>query len=93
MWTNEDFESREADSGRVPEVAPSASVALMLSDVLGKEVTDIEPLGNKIDTDALNRLFQRNRDTDLRFEFTHEGCRITVQHDDIDVSSLEPASD
>lgn len=93
MWTNEDFNGQESDFGELPEVAPSAAVALMLSDELGKDVTELEPLGNKIDTDALNRLFQRNRDTELLFEFTHEGCRITVEQDDIDISSLDEASD
>lgn len=93
MLPHEKSTSQTGVSDDTPGVPPSATVALLLSETLEKDVTELEPLGNKIDTDALNRLCGRHPDTDFRIEFTHEGCRIEVEKDDVKISELDQASD
>jgi hypothetical protein len=93
MLPHEKSSSQTGVSDDTPGVPPSATVALLLSDTLEKDVTELEPLGNKIDTDALNQLCERHQDTDFHLEFTHEGCRIAIEENAVNVSKLDQASD
>lgn len=93
MWTDEQSGIEERGIDGSVALAPSAEIAIKLSETLEKDVTDIEPIGNEIDTDALNRLVQRSAGADFRFEFTHEGCTIELDPTGIRVERLEVARD
>jgi hypothetical protein len=93
MWTDENPGTEESAIEDSVDRAPSAEIAIKLSETLEKDVTDIEPIGNQIDTDALNRLFQRSAGADFRFEFTHAGCRVELDPTGIQVDRLDRARD
>ncbi|ELY65692.1 HalOD1 output domain-containing protein [Natrinema versiforme] len=60
--------------------AASMAVVAAVSDVLGVDPIELDPLYNTVDTDALNELVQR-RDTShgsVDVSFTLEGYEITV---------------
>ncbi|MFC6865256.1 HalOD1 output domain-containing protein [Halomicroarcula sp. GCM10025817] len=91
MWTDEKPGAEESRIEDFVDRPPSAEIAFKLSETLEKDVTDIEPIGNQIDTDALNRLFQRSAGADFRFEFTHAGCHVELDPTGIEVDRLDSA--
>ncbi len=66
---------------RLEDGSLSVTIATAVATVLGREVTDLEPLHYSIDTDALERLFEPRADGlrdggTVTFEFS--GCLVTV---------------
>jgi hypothetical protein len=93
MWTDEKLRAEESAIEGSVDRAPSAEIAIKLSETLEKDVTDIEPIGNQIDTDALNRLVRRSAGADFRFEFTHAGCHIELDRTGIQIDRLDSTHD
>ncbi|WP_290813804.1 HalOD1 output domain-containing protein [Halovivax sp.] len=60
------------------------TIASAVADVLGTEVTELEPLHYTIDTDALERLFEPRPSgprTDGVIAFEYQGCTVDVSAD------------
>jgi len=60
------------------------AVVEAMSAVLDVGMTDIEPLTETLNPDALERLFgtqSGESDEELLVYFTHEGCEVTVRRD------------
>ncbi|MFC7021052.1 MULTISPECIES: HalOD1 output domain-containing protein [Haloarcula] len=93
MWTDEKLRTEESSVTDSVDRAPSTEIAIKLSETLEKSVTDIEPIGDQIDTDALNRLVRQSAGDDFRFEFTHAGCHIELDRTGIQVDRLDSAHD
>jgi hypothetical protein len=65
---------------------PSQSVIQAVTAETGTDPREMQPLGDVIDTDALDRLFgsksgSPGRTTEGCFSFLYEGCRVTVYAD------------
>lgn len=71
------------DKGESPSVAILRAVAA----VSGRRIEDLDPLGQTVDTDAVDGLLQGGSDVCL--EFQYEGYQITANPDDISIESLE----
>lgn len=65
--------------------SPSKKVVTELAEAKGIDTTEIEPLFNTLDPDALNMLFENGAGRPSRcqgkVEFTHEGHTVTVRAD------------
>lgn len=68
-------------------VSTSTAVVFELAATIGREVTDIEPLRNAVNPDALNNLIDGNGDVEVSFQ--HENCQIDVTQAGIDVTRLD----
>jgi len=55
----------------------STAIALELAAALEQQPTELPPLAETIDTDAIDRLF-RNSDADIELTFSHADRRIFV---------------
>ncbi|MFC7250458.1 HalOD1 output domain-containing protein [Halomicroarcula sp. GCM10025324] len=93
MWTEEELGSPDAGQDELTDAAPSTAIAIKLSERLGKDVTELEPVGQTIDTDALDRLVERSASREFRFEFQHEGCLVELEQSEVSVTKLEQPSD
>jgi hypothetical protein len=82
--------SRSTTPGRSASTVTEDVVAAV-ADAKGTSALDIQPLGTVVDTDALNRLVERQgrwpTEPSARIEFSYEGFTVTVTGDgDVDVS-------
>ncbi len=79
---------RTVDGAETPTTAVVAAVA----DVRGVETTDVAPLHDSVDPDALNGLFestaQPSREGTVAFD--HDGCRIELSHGDLATVEVTP---
>lgn len=57
---------------------PSAVVVELVAEVTGRAPTDLEPLQQSVDTDALNALFDSAEASQLDVTFTYEGLDVHV---------------
>ncbi|WP_424016390.1 HalOD1 output domain-containing protein [Halorientalis pallida] len=79
------------------ERAPSAAVIDSVATVTGSDPATISPLFEVVDPDALDRLFDTERDGGerdgpLTVSFRYEGCAVTV-HADGRIVVAEPSHD
>jgi hypothetical protein len=68
-----------------PEESPSVAVVEAVSDVTGRDVTDLESLEHVVDTDALDSLFApraNGHPRTGRFSFQYEGFDVSIAFDD-----------
>lgn len=70
------------------ETLPSIAVVRLLSVAMNCEPTAIDPLGERIDTDALDRLLL-SMDDRSKLEFTHLGLSIHLYGDGTATVELE----
>lgn len=62
----------------------SLSVVRAVAEVRGTEATELEPLSNSVDTDALNQVFQPSGQSSRKrghVKFKYEGCLVKVGAD------------
>ena len=71
------------------ETPPSVAVVRLLSVALNCDPTAIEPLGETVDPDALDRLFP-SMDDGSELEFTH--CELSVRLHGDGRAAVEPES-
>lgn len=64
----------------VGSVAPSQAIVERVADIEGVDHTDLEPLYNSIDPDALDNLVGQTG-TSMQIEFVYEGFDVTVSGD------------
>lgn len=68
----------------------STDIAIRLASELDCEVTDLTPLAESVDPESLNRLFENADPTSrLRVSIRHEGCRIEITPQTIDISRID----
>lgn len=80
----------EPDSTTGEGVAPSTAVTEAVSARAGAPVSELPPLNEVVDPDALNTLFV-DRGAGGSVEFQYAGCRVTVHADHtIEVSETQP---
>ena len=60
--------------------AASMAVVAALSDVMGVEPTEMEPLGSVVDPEALDRLFSDGA-TEASAQFQFAGCEVSISAD------------
>lgn len=58
-------------------------VALGVAALLGRLPTDIPPLAETVDVDALGRVFDYTDDVSARISFEYADCTVTVRADDV----------
>lgn len=82
-WTGYDF-------GPGPEVTASEVVVSAVSDETGRSPFEMTPLGETIDTDALDALFRSasGNETDLLVTFQYADCLVTITSDEVQVEVL-----
>jgi hypothetical protein len=71
------------------------AIVTTVSDYTGTDVTDLEPLNNVVDPDALNLLFAEEWEdqagTPKRMAFTYAGCEVVISSDgSVQVSDSGP---
>ncbi len=74
-----------------PDDGMAWEIVRAVADTKNCNPTDLAPLHDTIDVDALEALFERSADTqptEGRVVFTYEGCEITVS-DDADIEVVE----
>jgi hypothetical protein len=73
-----------------PEETPSEAVVKAVAAVTGRSVTELSPLYETIDPDALDLLFSRGFvQQSGTLTFTWNGCDVTVEHGEIRISRLD----
>lgn len=63
---------------------PAMAIVEITARLTGREQTELEPLNNVVNTDALNRLFSPNSESTRlsgTVEIEYEGCLIRLQGD------------
>jgi hypothetical protein len=79
------FESEDAHTRAFSwddEGGATLAVVEAVTDMLGVEPTEVEPLNDVIETDALNQLFTPTGETLRRtghIQFEYEGCLVRIQ--------------
>ena len=63
----------------------TTQVATAVADALGTREDDLTPVGTVLDAEALNQLFVGGDDASVAVGFNYEGCRVTVDADQIAV--------
>jgi hypothetical protein len=63
----------------------TTQVATAVASALGTTQDDLTPVGTVLDAEALNQLFVGGGDTGVVVGFDYEGCRVTVDADQITV--------
>ena len=66
-------------------------VARAVADETGRDIVDLDPLQEAIDTDALNTMFMRSSaDNDglQLMTLLYEGCRVTIEEDVVTVEEV-----
>ncbi|MFC7235509.1 HalOD1 output domain-containing protein [Halosegnis marinus] len=58
-------------------------VVTALAEALGRDATAIRPLGEVVDTDALDALFADGNDRAVHVSFGYEGFDVSVGEDDV----------
>ena len=86
MWVDTGVDAAE-ESSSVLTADTSATIAMELAETLSVEVTSLDPLGQTIDTDALDRLVD-GIDSEFQFEFSHENCRITLTAETLEITPI-----
>lgn len=88
-------EARQAivSDGSRSEVPVSTTVAFELASALDCEPTELSPLSESIDPEALDRLVDADRTGELTVAFRHEGRRIAVTPEEIEIASEGPEND
>ncbi len=69
---------------RLDDEPLSVAVATAVASVIGRDVTELEPLHYTVNTDALERLFEPRPNglrSDGRVTFEYQGCTVTVTTD------------
>lgn len=67
-------------------LSPSVTVVCQISDLLDRGVTEIPPLAESIDPDAVDRIFTGSTDGDPVVTFTHAGCEVEITASEITVA-------
>lgn len=65
------------------QATPSFAVITIVSDFIGRDPLELDPLCESIDSDALDALFTGVISSVSRLTFQYSGCEITVGTDDI----------
>lgn len=66
---------------------PSTAVALELAEILDRPATEVTPLAESVDPEAIDRLFDGAAPgADVRVSFVHEDCRIELSPSTIDIT-------
>lgn len=63
--------------------APSTAIVQLVAEVTNRPHTELEPLQETIDGDALNKLFESTASERLYVSFTYEGVNVRVTNDGI----------
>lgn len=78
-----------------PEESVSTAVRRVVSAVKGCEPSELEPIAQSVDPDALDDLFQTQEDgpsrTGGRVSFVYSGCHISI--DNGEYLTIEPLDD
>ncbi|WP_164471639.1 HalOD1 output domain-containing protein [Halosimplex salinum] len=76
---------------RSADTRPTVDVVRAVAAFTDTTVLDLEPLGDVIDTEALNDLFaERDAETNAaEMTFEYERCTVTVTPDAVEVTRLE----
>lgn len=95
---NKQRENKRADGGftivveEQPDESPTRAILRGVAALKGAKETDLDPLYDSIDVDAMEEMMEhsRNRDTKARLKFSFEGCTIHVG-DEGDITITENA--
>jgi hypothetical protein len=80
---------------------PVATICRAVTQLTGRDPTDLTPLARVVDLDAVQSLFGipsggTATDSDdspaVTFSFTYEGCMVTVTRNEVRVSASDPGS-
>lgn len=71
---------RGSQLGQGQSVDVSQHVIEEVADTLEKDPLELEPLNEQIDADALNKLFRRDFNGQIRFQYL--GCTVVVDDED-----------
>jgi hypothetical protein len=63
--------------------SPSTAIVQLVAEVTNRSHTDLDPLQETIDGDALNSLFESAASERLYVSFTYEGVNVRVTNDGI----------
>lgn len=74
------------------ELAVSLSIVRTIADREGVDPTELPPLYEVIDPDALDGLVDRNTGDRIVVRFTYSGHVVTVETDDEPTVSIEPSA-
>lgn len=69
------------DRGRETDEPVSVRIARLVAVTSDREVSDLEPLGRVIDTDALEALFSPGVGGNIEGSFRYEGYRVEIDAD------------
>jgi hypothetical protein len=81
----------QGEAGKAEAVAPSQAVVERVAGCEGVDHTELVPLFDAIDPDALNKLVERDREkgSALRITFTYHGYDVTVTGDAVHLDGDE----
>lgn len=70
------------------EEPPSRAVVRAVADVTDRDPTDMEPIAETIDPEAIDEMFTRSSDDVATLTLLYEGCRIEVDDDAVVVEEI-----
>jgi ATP-dependent DNA ligase len=71
-----------------PDEGPIMAVVSSVAELTGSETTNLSPLYDAVDPDALERLTQDGSATRVQVEFDYDGYRVAVDHDRVRIQPL-----
>ena len=72
-----------------PDETVSEVIGRAIADATSRHLDDLQPIGESVDTDAIEALFAGEPDDGPEhLVFRHEGCRVTVYQTAITVNEL-----
>jgi len=94
MTPQDDADRTETESqfDHRPGETPTGVVVTAVAEATGQSPLEMRPLGEVVDTDALNRLFGSSRDSrsSVTVSFEYCGQHVTMTANDVAVASSSP---